>query len=52
MIEEAPRVIGIDVLTSRNDNIYSTIAKEGRKFKVGFNGDYSIIKCHTKNNFS
>ena len=35
VIEEAPRVIGIDVLTSRNDNIYSTIAKEGRKFKVG-----------------
>jgi len=35
VIEEAPRVIGIDVLTSRSDNIYSTIAKEGRKFKVG-----------------
>jgi len=35
VIEEAPRVIGVDVLTSRNDNIYSTIAKEGRKFKVG-----------------
>jgi DNA helicase HerA-like ATPase len=35
VIEEAPRVIGVDVLTTRNDNIYSTIAKEGRKFKVG-----------------
>jgi len=35
VIEEAPRVIGVDVLTSRNDNIYATIAKEGRKFKVG-----------------
>ena len=35
VIEEAPRVIGVDVLTSKNDNIYSTIAKEGRKFKVG-----------------
>jgi len=35
IIEEAPRVIGIDVLTKKNDNIYSTIAKEGRKFKVG-----------------
>ena len=35
VIEEAPRVIGEDVLTSKNDNIYSTIAKEGRKFKVG-----------------
>ncbi len=35
VIEEAPRVIGTDVLTLKNDNIYSTIAKEGRKFKVG-----------------
>ncbi len=35
VIEEAPRVIGEDVLKSRSDNIYSTIAKEGRKFKVG-----------------
>lgn len=35
VIEEAPRVIGEDVLTSKNDNIYATIAKEGRKFKIG-----------------
>lgn len=35
VIEEAPRVIGEDILTSKNDNIYATIAKEGRKFKVG-----------------
>ncbi|MBM3895994.1 MAG: ATP-binding protein [Thaumarchaeota archaeon] len=35
VIEEAPRVIGEEVLTRKNDNIYSTIAKEGRKFKVG-----------------
>lgn len=35
VIEEAPRVIGEDVLIAKNDNIYSTIAKEGRKFKVG-----------------
>ncbi len=35
VIEEAPRVIGEDVLTSKNYNIYATIAKEGRKFKVG-----------------
>ncbi|RNJ75763.1 MAG: ATP-binding protein, partial [Nitrosopumilus sp. H13] len=35
VIEEAPRVIGTDVLTTKSDNIYSTIAKEGRKFKVG-----------------
>ncbi len=35
VIEEAPRVIGEDVLKSRNGSIYATIAKEGRKFKVG-----------------
>ena len=35
VIEEAPRVIGEDVLQSKNNNIYATIAKEGRKFKVG-----------------
>lgn len=35
VIEEAPRVIGEDVLKSKNDNIYATIAREGRKFKVG-----------------
>ena len=35
IIEEAPRVIGEDVLASKNDNIYATIAREGRKFKVG-----------------
>ncbi len=35
IIEEAPRVIGVDVLTRKNDNIYATIAREGRKFKVG-----------------
>ena len=35
VIEEAPRVIGEDVMQSQNDNIYSTIAKEGRKFKIG-----------------
>ncbi|MCG8529718.1 MAG: hypothetical protein MI749_03525, partial [Desulfovibrionales bacterium] len=33
--EEAPRVIGEDVLASKNDNIYATIAREGRKFQVG-----------------
>jgi len=35
VIEEAPRVIGADVLKSGNSNIYATIAREGRKFKVG-----------------
>jgi hypothetical protein len=35
VIEEAPRVLGADVLATRGDNIYSTVAREGRKFKVG-----------------
>ena len=35
IIEEAPRVIGEDVMQSQSDNIYSIIAKEGRKFKIG-----------------
>jgi DNA helicase HerA-like ATPase len=35
VIEEAPRVLGEDMLVARGDNIYSTIAREGRKFKVG-----------------
>lgn len=35
VIEEAPRVLGTDVLAARGDNIYSMIAREGRKFKVG-----------------
>ncbi len=35
VIEEAARVIAEDVLTSKHDNIYSIIAKEGRKFRVG-----------------
>ncbi|MGE5601393.1 MAG: ATP-binding protein [Clostridia bacterium] len=34
VIEEAPRVLGSDKL-QQGDNIYSTIAREGRKFKVG-----------------
>lgn len=35
VVEEAPRVIGEDVLQPSINNIYSTIAREGRKFKVG-----------------
>ena len=35
VVEEAPRVLGIDVLQNVGDNIYSIIAREGRKFKVG-----------------
>ena len=34
IIEEAPRVLGSDKL-ALGDNIYSKIAKEGRKFKIG-----------------
>ena len=34
VIEEAPRVLGTDIL-QLGDNIYSRIAREGRKFKVG-----------------
>ena len=34
MLEEAPRVLGKEVLES-GPNIYSTIAREGRKFNVG-----------------
>ena len=35
IVEEAPRVLSQDVLKSAGDNIFSTIAREGRKFKVG-----------------
>ncbi len=34
VIEEAPRVLGKDTL-ERGNNVFSTIAREGRKFKVG-----------------
>src|SRR5207302_5013792 len=34
VIEEAPRVLGSDKLIA-GDNIYSRVAREGRKFKVG-----------------
>ncbi len=34
ILEEAPRVLGKDVL-ERGPNIFSTIAREGRKFKIG-----------------
>ncbi len=34
VIEEAPRVIGKDVL-EKGTNIFATIAKEGRKFNIG-----------------
>lgn len=35
VIEEAPRVISQEVLVTQGSNTYSTIAKEGRKFKIG-----------------
>ena len=34
VLEEAPRVLGKDVL-ERGPNIFSTVAREGRKFQVG-----------------
>ena len=34
MLEEAPRVLGKEVL-EQGPNIFSTIAREGRKFKIG-----------------
>ncbi len=34
VLEEAPRVLGKEIL-ERGQNIFSTIAREGRKFKVG-----------------
>jgi len=38
IIEEAPRVLGSERLATAGDNIYSKIAREGRKFKVGITG--------------
>jgi hypothetical protein len=35
IIEEAPRVLGAEKLAEFGNNIYSKIAREGRKFKVG-----------------
>ena len=35
VIEEAPRVLGKEVIESKGDNIYSTVAREGRKFQIG-----------------
>ncbi len=34
VLEEAPRVLGKEIL-SKGSNIFSTIAREGRKFKIG-----------------
>ena len=34
VLEEAPRVLGRDIL-ERGPNVFATIAREGRKFKVG-----------------
>jgi DNA helicase HerA-like ATPase len=35
VIEEAPRVLSDEVLRTSGSNIYSDIAREGRKFKIG-----------------
>jgi uncharacterized protein len=34
VLEEAPRVLGKDII-ERGENVFSSIAKEGRKFKIG-----------------
>ncbi len=38
VLEEAPRVIGSDILSTKGENIYSTVAREGRKFQIGLIG--------------
>jgi len=35
VLEEAPRVLSSEVLATVGDNIYSTVAREGRKFNIG-----------------
>jgi hypothetical protein len=35
VVEEAPRVLGGDILGRLGDNAYSRVAKEGRKFRIG-----------------
>ena len=35
VIEEAPRVLGKEVIEKQGHNIYSTVAREGRKFNIG-----------------
>ena len=35
VIEEAPRVLSEEIIRSHGNNIYSDIAREGRKFKIG-----------------
>jgi DNA helicase HerA-like ATPase len=35
VIEEAPRVLSSEVISTRGDNVYSIVAREGRKFRIG-----------------
>jgi len=35
VIEEAPRILSGEAIATKGDNIYSTITREGRKFKIG-----------------
>jgi hypothetical protein len=42
VIEEAPRVLGIDVI-EEGENIYSTISREGRKFKIGLTAITQLV---------
>jgi len=49
VLEEAPRVIGSDVLSTRGENIYSTIAREGRKFQIGLIGITQLTSLIPRN---
>ncbi|MHA1637850.1 MAG: ATP-binding protein [Candidatus Thorarchaeota archaeon] len=35
VIEEAPRVLGVDAIAERGPSIYNKVAREGRKFNIG-----------------
>ena len=49
VVEEAPRVLSQEVLKSSGSNIFSTIAREGRKFKVGLTALTQLTSIIPKN---
>ncbi len=48
VIEEAPRVLSGEVLATQGENIYSTIAREGRKFNIGLTAISQLISLIPK----
>ncbi|MDP3065544.1 MAG: ATP-binding protein [Methanobacteriaceae archaeon] len=48
VIEEAPRVLGGDVIATQGHNVYSTIAREGRKFNIGLIGITQLVSLIPK----